>query len=394
MSLPRSVYVAFEAFPRPKGASSHIASMVAALARRRAPVWLLCCGFGDMPARQVEGGVVIHRHKVYHPNMLRRAAEFSRFVARMLERAGPGVELCVFRDPWGGGAVLEADRGHAAIFEVNALPSLELPYRYPALRGRHALRAKIDDLERFCLDACDRVLVVSSVTRGALVRRGVAAEKIDVVPNAASATFLEARGEEGSLPELSEGRWFGYVGSVHAWQGLEGAIEAFALVADDAADARLLAVVNGRKEILKALRKHARKRGLAERVAFHRPLAPERLAPTVARLLFTIAPLTETARNTAQGCCPVKIVESMAAGTPVLASNLRATRELITDGHDGLLAPAHDPRAWALALRRLLTDEALTRRLGEQARRTATKRFTWAAVHSKLEAVFQSLTGR
>ena len=49
---------------------------------------------------------MIHRHKVYHPNMLRRAAEFSGFVARMLERAGPQVELCVFRDPWGGGPVL------------------------------------------------------------------------------------------------------------------------------------------------------------------------------------------------------------------------------------------------------------------------------------------------
>ena len=57
---PRSVYVAFEAFPRPKGAASHIASMVTALRRDYAPVLLLCLGFGDMPEWQDEDGIVIH----------------------------------------------------------------------------------------------------------------------------------------------------------------------------------------------------------------------------------------------------------------------------------------------------------------------------------------------
>ena len=390
MAAPRSVYIAFEAFPRPKGSSSHIASMVAALARGHAPVWLLCCGYGDMPARQVEGDVVIYRHKVYHPNMLRRSAEFGRFVAERLERAGPQVETCVFRDPWGGCPAVASELDFTAVFEVNALPSWELHYTYPAFRRRHALRAKIRDMERFCLHGCDRVVTVSPVTREALVRLGVPRGKVGVVPNAASATFLGARAEECPLPELSDGQWLMYVGSLHPWQGVDGMVEAFALVADDVPEARLLVVTNGRRPAVKALRKLARKRGIAARVAFHRPMAPDALAPTLARVAFTVAPLTETARNTVQGCCPIKIIESMAAGTPVLASDLRVTRPLVTHGRDGLLVPPGDRRAWALALRRLLTEPCLARALGEKARQTARERFTWGNVHSKLEPIFQA----
>lgn len=386
MTSPRSVYIAFEAFPRPKGSSSHIASMVAALARRHGPVWLLCCGYGDMPARQVEGGVTLWRHKVYHPNMLRRSAEFSGFVAERLERAGPHVEVCMFRDPWGGGPALAATEA-TTVFEVNALPSWELAYTYPAFAGNHALRAKIEDLERFCLLECDHVVTVSSVTGAALTRLGVAEEKIAVVPNAASDVFFDARAEACPVAELAEGRWIGYVGSLHPWQGADRLIEALALAADDVPDARLLIVTNGRRQARKMLLKLARKRGVLDRVRLHRPMAPEELAPTLARLRFTTAPLTHTRRNTVQGCCPIKIVESMAAGTPVLASDLRVTRELIAHGRDGWLVAAHDTRAWALALRRLLTDDALVARLAAEARRTAQRRFTREAAHQKLDAV-------
>jgi glycosyltransferase involved in cell wall biosynthesis len=145
---------------------------------------------------------------------------------------------------------------------------------------------------------------------------------------------------------------------------------------------------------VKALRKRARKRGLAGRVLFHRAMAPDRLAPAVARLAFTVAPLTETARNTVQGCCPVKIIESMAAGTPVLASDLRVTRALITHGRDGLLVAPGDRRALALALRRLLAAPSLVRRLGDAARRTVKDRFTREHMRDRLEAALEAPVGR
>jgi glycosyltransferase involved in cell wall biosynthesis len=117
------------------------------------------------------------------------------------------------------------------------------------------------------------------------------------------------------------------------------------------------------------------------------------LASVFARVRFTVAPLAETARNTWQGCCPVKIVESMAAGTPVLASDLAVSRELITHGENGWLAAAGDRRAWALGLERLFSDRVLRDRLAAAAIFTAREHFCQAIAHEELNTVFRLAAG-
>ncbi|MEW5722629.1 MAG: glycosyltransferase family 4 protein [Thermodesulfobacteriota bacterium] len=383
---PRSVYIAFEAFPRPKGASSHIAAMVTALARRYAPVWLLCCGYADMPALQVEGGVIIYRFKVHHPNLLKRAGEFGAFVHRKL--AGLDPELLVFRDPWGGSAGLVALPRTPAVFEVNALPSWELPATHPAVSANPGLLAKIEDLERFCLFQAQAVVTVSELTRETLAQAGLDPGRIGVAPNSADEVFFKSGGEAEPPEVLREGRWFGYVGSLHPWQGVEVLVEALALLTPLFPETRLMVIHSGRGSRLKLLRKKTRKLGLENRVYFQPPLSPPRLAKALSCFEFTAAPLLETFRNTVQGCCPVKIVESMAAGAPVLASDLRVTRSLITSGRDGLLVRPGRPRPWAGALRRLLADPGLRRELSEAARDTAARRFTREAMFGRLDQVF------
>ena len=69
----RALYVAFDVFPRPKGSSSHIASMVAALAKEFAPVCVLCLGDGELPLYQADGAVEIHRLPSTHRDVLHRA---------------------------------------------------------------------------------------------------------------------------------------------------------------------------------------------------------------------------------------------------------------------------------------------------------------------------------
>jgi glycosyltransferase involved in cell wall biosynthesis len=119
----------------------------------------------------------------------------------------------------------------------------------------------------------------------------------------------------------------------------------------------------------------------------HPPMSPEELAAAMGRMEFTCAPLLETLRNVVQGCCPVKIVESMAAGTPVLASNLGVIRALITHGTDGYLARPGDVRDWALAIRRLLSNVTLRVRLAAGARHTAANCFTLEGMSDRLNEV-------
>ncbi|MHC1741871.1 MAG: glycosyltransferase family 4 protein [Syntrophobacteraceae bacterium] len=392
------MYAAFEVFPRPKGASTHIAAVVQALARQFAPVWLLCCGVGDMPAFQREGDIVIWRYKETHANMLRRALGFGRFVTSRLGSLRNRPMLALFRDPWGGYPMVRTLDQAATVFEVNGLPSWELAYRYPRYGRSPGLREKMSDLERFCLTASKSVFTVSDVTREALIARQVDPAKISVVPNCAAEVFLEQGGNSWSLagdaldlPDWLNGRrWFGYIGSLHPWQGVELLVDAWAEIAEEWPEVGLLVVCGRRAPAVRRLRRQIRKRGLTDQVLLHPALSPERLAAVLPRLEFTCAPLLETARNVVQGCCPIKIVESMAAGTPVLASDLRVTRALVRHDCDGYLVRAGEVRDWALALRLLLRDRGLRCRLGREAAHTARTRFTSEVMSGRLQAVFQS----
>ena len=62
---------------------------------------------------------------------------------------------------------------------------------------------------------------------------------------------------------------------------------------------------------------------------------------------------------------PNVLMEAQAFGVPVLSTDVSGIPELVIDGETGLLVPQRDPQALAAALRRLLGDEALRRRLGE-----------------------------
>ena len=402
MNHPKSVYIAFEAFPRPKGASAHIASMLSAMAGSFGPVLFLCLGFGDMPSFQQEGNIFIRRFKAYHPNMLKRSQGFAEFVYTAICGLDGDPELCVFRDPWGGHAAIAAHRCRKTIFEVNALPSWELDYTYRSFSERFCLKEKIKDMERFCLEHSSRILTVSQVTAGALASQGVPPEKINVVPNCAPDDFIDPPPKE-AVPDLFGGRsssakWIGYFGSLHAWQGVETGLKAFSMLTADAdsnphedqntGDVKMVIVTGARKSDKKQLAKKIRKLGLENRVLIHPPVAQDQLAAIVRRLYFTIAPLAQTPRNTVQGCCPVKIIESMAAGTPVIASDLACTRQIIQDREDGLLVAPDSARLLGLAMLRCLGDEKMVEQLGENAVLKIYNQFNRSRIHEKLTNCF------
>jgi glycosyltransferase involved in cell wall biosynthesis len=72
---------------------------------------------------------------------------------------------------------------------------------------------------------------------------------------------------------------------------------------------------------------------------------------------------------------PVAVLEAMAAGIPVVASNVGGVAELVVDGETGILVPPGDVEALGAALRRLVVDPELRRRLGAAGRARAEARF-------------------
>ena len=85
------------------------------------------------------------------------------------------------------------------------------------------------------------------------------------------------------------------------------------------------------------------------------------------------------------------LVEAMALGKPVVATDAGGVPEIVVDGETGLLVPPGDPPALAAAIARLVEDPAQRARLGEAGRRRATSEFSLERHRDALRALYQEL---
>jgi rhamnosyl/mannosyltransferase len=88
------------------------------------------------------------------------------------------------------------------------------------------------------------------------------------------------------------------------------------------------------------------------------------------------------------------LLESLAAGTPVVASRVGGIPEVVEDGKAGLLVPPKSPSALAEAIVRLWNDRDLARRLGEYGRTQTVPRFQWDALVDRLDALYREVARR
>ncbi|MGA9583475.1 MAG: glycosyltransferase family 4 protein [Allosphingosinicella sp.] len=105
------------------------------------------------------------------------------------------------------------------------------------------------------------------------------------------------------------------------------------------------------------------------------------------RLDIGIMPLLD--RPFQKGKCGYKLIQYMACGVPVIASPVGVNSEIVTHGENGFLASTEEE--WAEALRRLLSDAGLRRRMGEAGRRRVEQRYSLRVQQPRLLELFKSL---
>jgi len=105
--------------------------------------------------------------------------------------------------------------------------------------------------------------------------------------------------------------------------------------------------------------------------------------------------VTQLYSHAAVFCCPsvyepfgIINLEAMACETPVVASAVGGILEVVVDGETGILVPPANPDALAAALRRVLEDPALARRMGQAGRQRVEAQFSWASVAERTERVY------
>ena len=85
-------------------------------------------------------------------------------------------------------------------------------------------------------------------------------------------------------------------------------------------------------------------------------------------------------------------LEAMRYCKPVIASNVGGIPDIVVDGESGVLVPQKDPEALAAAIRRLLTNPDLARRIGHDGYRFAHRHFSWESVERATRAMYGETT--
>jgi len=400
MNQPCIAYISFDTVPAPKGAAIHIVAFARTLASTFGEIQLLTVSPNSevTDAQDFSPGVVQTTLPAVGDTLIHRVLYFRA----MLESWWKGRQFDVIhlRSIYEGFpiAVNKEKLCKRLIFEVNGLPSIELKYRYPAVADDRELLHKLRVQEKICLDAADLIVTPSMVTRDYLQTRGVPSEKIRVIPNGVDLSiFTYSARQEGiddSIPnpksQIPNCFRLLYFGTLSAWQGVNLAIEALALANHDF-PTELIVIGQGRSQQLVALRKLAQKLNVQEQLTILETMSQVQLVQHIHQADAIVAPLTPNDRNLVQGCCPLKVLEGMATGTPVIASDMPVVRELGTDGEHFLLVKPGSAKAIKDAILRLIQEPELSPHLAIAARKRIETYYTWQQAGAALVDAYKSL---
>jgi glycosyltransferase involved in cell wall biosynthesis len=100
------------------------------------------------------------------------------------------------------------------------------------------------------------------------------------------------------------------------------------------------------------------------------------LPPVLRTAHGCVAPLAADARNTLQGCCPIKLLEYMAAGRPILATRLPVVEDILEHGATGYLVRPGSAAALADGIQWLVAHPEEREVMGARARAAALARFS------------------
>ncbi|MGZ8605212.1 MAG: glycosyltransferase family 4 protein [Actinomycetota bacterium] len=203
---------------------------------------------------------------------------------------------------------------------------------------------------------------------------------VEIVPNGVAVDRFARPGPPAA--GLPEGRLVLWTHRLDRQKGFPVAVRAFARLAAELDDVHLVVAGDGRdRDAVGLLSERDR-----ARVVMLGAVPNDDLPPYHAAADAFVAPATD------MESFGIVLVEAMAAGVPLVASDIPGYREVVRDGVDGLLVPPNDPNALAAALKRVLLEPDLAASLSRAGRARALE-FSWDAVAPRLEAIYDRVAG-
>ena len=236
------------------------------------------------------------------------------------------------------------------------------------------------------------VAITDGLRRDLIAERGAAAGRTIVAHDGFRRTRFS------HLPSQAQARrqigWkenafiVGYLGRLHTLgmdKGVGTLVEALSMV-----DGAQLALVGGPDEMAHVLRERWLEQGLPADSFLYAGQVPPTDVPLYLRAFDACAMPHPPSAQFSYYTSPLKLFEYMAAGRAIIASDLPAWSDVVSDGDTALLLPPDDRAAWTAAIERLMDDSDLRERLGQRARQRALAHYTWRARAERILAHIDS----
>ncbi|HEY8134329.1 MAG TPA: glycosyltransferase [Thermoanaerobaculia bacterium] len=254
--------------------------------------------------------------------------------------------------------------------------------------------------QRWVCGLADHILVNAAAIKEWLIADGYDGDKITAIPNGIDLSRFAPPAQSGNLHSSlglpADAPLVAAIGRVSRLKGLEDFLAAAAIVAPRFPAARFLIIgepsftSRGRKIVVDGsyndeLTRLAARLGLQERVIFTGFRSDvEQILPELA--VSVLPSLSEGLSNT--------LLESMAAGLPVVATRVGGTAEVVRDSENGLLVDPGDPVSLAEGIGRLLDAPQFAAQLGQAARRRIAERYSMRLLVENTSRAYDAVLGQ
>jgi glycosyltransferase involved in cell wall biosynthesis len=269
--------------------------------------------------------------------------------------------------------------GIPGILEVNAPLILEQDQHRGLVN-----RSQAEEVAHKVFNSATYIIAVSQPIKDYVSQYVSDQEKIKVIPNGVNAQRFSHSISEN---KIDHDFTVGFVGTLKPWHGLSVLMESFAQFHRRYPQSRLLIVGDGKQRDF--LNQQIEAHHLESAVVLTGAVAPEMIPYYLNQMDVAVAPYPP---NNNFYFSPLKVYEYMAAGLPVIASNIGQITQIIDDEVNGLLCPAGDVTDLNHALERLWRSPALRLQLGDSARQKILTNHTWEKVTEQILSLVQLQT--
>lgn len=350
--------------PHPGGQERHVSDLARWLAERGHDVTVITSDLSGAPGIETPGYDII-----WLPSVRLGSDALPRGLRRTLRRLDP--DLVHIHSPLSFISTMTS----ACCRDIPVVATYHGDFYKSSLPGNILKNLRNHLQLPYTLCGARRIMVLTESDKLLLASYGVDSGTVEVVPPGLDLDdYTPAVGNGGP----SDHRVL-YVGRVVHEKGIRELVAAFAELCDRTENVELL--IAGTGYALDETRRSIEEMGLGARVRFLGWVDHDDLRRLYRESCLVVLP------SFSEGL-PYAMLEAMAAGRPVVCSDVSGMRELVHHGENGLLFDIHDPDALREAMERLLSDPPGCERMGARAREYCMSRFSKERWLDDIERVY------